>query len=79
MKIFLQTGLDRQISDLPCHEDPAPKVHHVQVVTAILAAFRATPDAVNVFDLVRIHLHNTFRKTGTNRQSELVKPIAGID
>jgi hypothetical protein len=41
--------------------------------------FGATPDAVNIFDPMRTHLHNTFRKTGTNRQSELVKPIAGID
>jgi DNA-binding CsgD family transcriptional regulator len=27
---------------------------------------------------VKTHLHNLFRKTGTRRQSELVKLVAGI-
>ncbi|WP_426423297.1 helix-turn-helix transcriptional regulator [Bradyrhizobium genosp. A] len=50
--------------------DAIMKVSGVQALADLLGLSQAT---------VKTHLHNVFRKTGTARQSELVKLIAGIE
>jgi DNA-binding CsgD family transcriptional regulator len=53
----------------------------VRVLDALLKVngARAMADLLGVSEgTVRTHLHNLFRKTGTARQSELVKLVAGI-
>jgi DNA-binding CsgD family transcriptional regulator/PAS domain-containing protein len=53
----------------------------VRVLDAMLRinGVKAMAEALGISEgTVRTHLHNLFRKTGTNRQSELVKLIAGI-
>jgi DNA-binding CsgD family transcriptional regulator len=49
--------------------DAVMKVSGVKALAEILGLTQAT---------VKTHLHNVFRKTGTARQSELVKLIAGF-
>jgi DNA-binding CsgD family transcriptional regulator len=49
--------------------DAVLKVSGVKAMADMLGLSQAT---------VRTHLHNVFRKTGTSRQSELVKLVAGI-
>jgi DNA-binding CsgD family transcriptional regulator len=49
--------------------DALLKVDGVKAIAAMLGLSQAT---------VRTHLHNVFQKTGTRRQSKLVKLIAGI-
>lgn len=40
---------------------------------------KAMVDALGISEgTVRTHLHNLFRKTGTKRQAELVKLVAGL-
>ncbi|MEO6841916.1 MAG: helix-turn-helix transcriptional regulator [Bradyrhizobium sp.] len=53
----------------------------VRVLDAVLkvTGIKAMADMLGVSQAtVRTHLHNVFRKTGTGRQSELVKLVAGI-
>ncbi|MGY4512183.1 helix-turn-helix transcriptional regulator [Bradyrhizobium sp. USDA 3650] len=50
--------------------DAVMKVSGVKALAELLGLTQAT---------VKTHLHNVFRKTGTARQSELVKLIAGFD
>jgi DNA-binding CsgD family transcriptional regulator len=50
--------------------DAVMKVSGVQALADLLGLSQAT---------VKTHLHNVFRKTGTARQSELVKLIAGFE
>ena len=53
----------------------------VRVLDAVLkvTGIKAMADMLGVSQAtVRTHLHNAFRKTGTKRQSELVKLVAGI-
>ena len=50
--------------------DAVMKVSGVRALADLLGLSQAT---------VKTHLHNVFRKTGTNRQSELVKLIAGFE
>jgi DNA-binding CsgD family transcriptional regulator len=50
--------------------DAVLKVSGIKAMAEMLGISQAT---------VRTHLHNVFRKTGTGRQSELVKLVAGID
>jgi DNA-binding CsgD family transcriptional regulator len=45
------------------------KVNGVRAVAELLGLSQAT---------VKTHLHNLFRKTGTNRQSDLVKRVVGL-
>jgi DNA-binding CsgD family transcriptional regulator len=45
------------------------KVNGVRAVAELLGRSQAT---------VKTHLHNLFRKTGTNRQSDLVKRVVGL-
>lgn len=49
--------------------DAVLKVTGIKAMAEMLGVSQAT---------VRTHLHNVFRKTGTGRQSELVKLVAGI-
>ncbi len=49
--------------------DTLLKVSGVKAMAAVLGLSQAT---------VRTHLHNLFQKTGTRRQSDLVKLVAGI-
>ena len=49
--------------------DALLKVHSVKGIAEMLELSQAT---------VKTHLHNLFRKTGTRRQSELIKLVAGI-
>jgi DNA-binding CsgD family transcriptional regulator len=49
--------------------DAVLKVTGIKAMAEMLGISQAT---------VRTHLHNVFRKTGTSRQSELVKLVAGI-
>ena len=49
--------------------DALLKVDGVKAMAEMLGVSQAT---------VRTHLHNVFQKTGTRRQSELVKLVAGI-
>jgi DNA-binding CsgD family transcriptional regulator len=49
--------------------DAVLKVTGIKAMAGMLGVSQAT---------VRTHLHNVFRKTGTNRQSELVKLVVGI-
>ncbi len=49
--------------------DAVLKVNGVKAIAALLGLSQAT---------VKTHLHNVFRKTGTKRQSELVKLVAGM-
>jgi DNA-binding CsgD family transcriptional regulator len=49
--------------------DALLKVHSVKGMAETLGLSQAT---------VKTHLHNLFRKTGTRRQSELIKLVAGI-
>jgi DNA-binding CsgD family transcriptional regulator len=49
--------------------DAVLKVKGIKEIAEMLGLSQAT---------VKSHLHNVFRKTGTNRQSELVKLMAGI-
>jgi DNA-binding NarL/FixJ family response regulator len=49
--------------------DAVLKVNGVKAMAETLGLSQAT---------VKTHLHNVFRKTGTNRQSDLVKLVAGI-
>jgi DNA-binding NarL/FixJ family response regulator len=49
--------------------DALLKVSGVKAMAEMLGLSQAT---------VRTHLHNVFQKTGTRRQSELVKLLAGI-
>ena len=49
--------------------DALLKVDGVKAMAEMLGLSEAT---------VRTHLHNLFQKTGTSRQSELVKLVAGI-
>ena len=49
--------------------DAVLKVTGIKAMAEMLGVSQAT---------VRTHLHNVFRKTGTSRQSELVKLVAGI-
>jgi DNA-binding CsgD family transcriptional regulator len=54
----------------------------VRVLDAVLkvTGIKAMADMLGISQAtVRTHLHNVFRKTGTGRQSELVKLVAGID
>jgi DNA-binding CsgD family transcriptional regulator len=54
----------------------------IRVLDAVLkvSGIKAMADMLGVSQAtVRTHLHNVFRKTGTGRQSELVKLVAGID
>jgi DNA-binding CsgD family transcriptional regulator len=50
--------------------DAIMKVSSVKSVAELLGLSQAT---------VKTHLHNLFRKTGTNRQSDLVKLMAGVE
>ncbi|KAA0076336.1 helix-turn-helix transcriptional regulator [Tardiphaga sp. P9-11] len=50
--------------------DAVMKVSGVHALAELLGLSQAT---------VKTHLHNLFRKTGTSRQSELVKLIAGVE
>lgn len=50
--------------------DAVMKVSGIRALADLLGLSQAT---------VKTHLHNVFRKTGTNRQSELVKLIAGFE
>jgi DNA-binding CsgD family transcriptional regulator/PAS domain-containing protein len=50
--------------------DGIMKVSSVKALAELLGLSRAT---------VKTHLHNVFRKTGTSRQSELVKLMAGFE
>jgi DNA-binding CsgD family transcriptional regulator len=45
------------------------RVNGVRAVAELLGLSQAT---------VKTHLHNLFRKTGTNRQSDLVKRVVGL-
>ena len=45
------------------------KVNGVRAVAELLGLSQAT---------VKTHLHNLFRKTGANRQSDLVKRVVGL-
>jgi len=47
----------------------AVKVNGVRAIAETLGVSLAT---------VKTHLHHIFRKTGTTRQSELVKIVAGV-
>lgn len=49
--------------------DAVLKVNGVRAIAGVLGVTQAT---------VKTHLHNVFRKTGTKRQSELVKLVAGM-
>jgi DNA-binding CsgD family transcriptional regulator/PAS domain-containing protein len=49
--------------------DAVLKTNGVKAIASLLGLSQAT---------VKTHLHNVFRKTGTNRQSELVKLAAGM-
>ena len=49
--------------------DALLKVDGVKAIADLLGLSQAT---------VKTHLHNLFRKTGTKRQSELVKLVAGM-
>ena len=49
--------------------DAVLKVNGVKAMAEMLGLSQAT---------VKTHLHNVFRKTGTNRQTDLVKLVAGI-
>ncbi len=49
--------------------DAVLKVNGIRAIAGLLGLSQAT---------VKTHLHNVFRKTGTRRQSELVKLIAGM-
>jgi DNA-binding CsgD family transcriptional regulator/PAS domain-containing protein len=54
----------------------------VRVLDAVMkvGGIRALADLLGISQAtVKTHLHNLFRKTGTNRQSELVKLIAGFE
>lgn len=54
----------------------------VRVLDAVLkvSGIKAMADMLGVSQAtVKTHLHNVFRKTGTGRQSDLVKLVAGID
>ncbi len=54
----------------------------VRVLDAVMrvSGIRALADLLGISQAtVKTHLHNVFRKTGTNRQSELVKLIAGLE
>jgi DNA-binding CsgD family transcriptional regulator len=50
--------------------DAVMKVGGIRALADLLGLSQAT---------VKTHLHNVFRKTGTNRQSELVKLVAGFE
>jgi DNA-binding CsgD family transcriptional regulator len=53
----------------------------IRVLDAVLkvTGIKAMADMLGVSQAtVRTHLHHVFRKTGTARQSELVKLVAGI-
>ncbi|MCK1380779.1 hypothetical protein IVB33_27375 [Bradyrhizobium sp. 24] len=50
--------------------DAVMRVSGIKALAELLGLTQAT---------VKTHLHNVFRKTGTARQSELVKLIAGFD
>jgi DNA-binding CsgD family transcriptional regulator/PAS domain-containing protein len=57
-------------------------VSEVRVLDAIMkvSGVRALADLLGVSEAtVKSHLHNIFRKTGTGRQSELVKLVAGFE
>jgi len=54
----------------------------VRVLDAVVkvSGIRALADLLGISQAtVKTHLHNVFRKTGTNRQSELVKLVAGFE
>lgn len=53
----------------------------IRVVDAIMkSGVQALADLLGLSQAtVKTHLHNLFRKTGTARQSELVKLIAGFE
>lgn len=54
----------------------------VRVLDAVMkvSGIRALADLLGISQAtVKTHLHNVFRKTGTNRQSELLKLIAGFE
>ena len=54
----------------------------VRVLDAVMkvSGIRALADLLGISQAtVKTHLHNVFRKTGTNRQSELVKLVAGLE